>query len=170
MGEPTRNPSKAEQLEFRPRGEYLFFSGDAAFSERAAVNAGSTFIPLVGGVPGVPGPLSHDESTEDLRDRVAAAMDQLRPGQRELLTLVFYEGRSISEIARAQNVSRQAVHKRFRKAKADLQTVISAFWGEYEHIKRGYRVTPQELLDQNKITQAEFVELMEITGGGHAED
>jgi predicted DNA-binding protein YlxM (UPF0122 family) len=163
VSEAVRLPSKAEQLEFRPRGEFFFFDGDARVAEQAMFEGGGTFRPLVGSVPGIQSEYALTAEQLNLRERVEFVMHRgLTDNQYALLRKVFWEGRTISAIAREEQVSRQAVHKRFLKAKKAMALMLDALYGEYEHVKRGYGVTADELLDRGDITPAEYAELKEV--------
>ncbi|MDD3653104.1 MAG: sigma-70 family RNA polymerase sigma factor [Desulfotomaculaceae bacterium] len=61
---------------------------------------------------------------KEMSRALPAALDKLLPQQRELILAVFYEGRSISEIAREQGVNEKAIRKRLKKIYQKLKIFL----------------------------------------------
>lgn len=59
-------------------------------------------------------------------ERLAAALSNLTPRQREVLVLVEGQGLSLTDVADYLGITRQAVHRHLRKARIVLSTSLSA--------------------------------------------
>jgi RNA polymerase sigma factor (sigma-70 family) len=69
--------------------------------------------------------LSAARSGDELSQRVRAAMEQLRPADREALQLVAWDGLSHAEAAQVLGCTANAVALRVHKAKARLRDILS---------------------------------------------
>ena len=56
--------------------------------------------------------------------RLAAAMEALSPAQRDLVLKVYFGEQRISDIARAEGVSKQSVHERVGRALKKLKKIL----------------------------------------------
>jgi RNA polymerase sigma-70 factor (ECF subfamily) len=61
---------------------------------------------------------------QEMRETLHNAMDKLLPRQRELIYKVFFDGRTMADIAREEGVTAKAVQDRVNKMKARLKKII----------------------------------------------
>ena len=61
---------------------------------------------------------------QETRETLHNALDKLLPQQRDLVQKVFYEGRSMADIAREEGVTAKAVQDRVNKIKVRLRKII----------------------------------------------
>lgn len=63
------------------------------------------------------------ENNEELK-ALYAAMDKLLPQQQELIKKVYFEEKSLTEIAREEGVNKSSVHKRLERIKGQLKKYL----------------------------------------------
>ena len=83
----------------------------------------STDDEVISQVPEARGPVTHLDAREELA-RVAQVLERIPQEQREALEWTIVEGRSIDEVARRQNVSRDTVKTRISRARRSLKRLL----------------------------------------------
>ncbi|WP_035288048.1 sigma-70 family RNA polymerase sigma factor [Clostridium sp. KNHs214] len=63
------------------------------------------------------------ENNEELK-ALYAAMDKLLPQQQELIKKVYFEEKSLTEIAREEGINKSSVHKRLERIKGQLKKYL----------------------------------------------
>lgn len=70
--------------------------------------------------------LSDDETQKDVTLDIESVLKRLDPQDAELLSLVYYDGMSIAQIAKMQGKPATTVYSRFNKAKKNLKAQLNA--------------------------------------------
>lgn len=70
--------------------------------------------------------LKDDETQKDVSLDIEAVLKKMSPEESDLLSLVYYDGMRISQIAKMQGVPATTVYSRFNKAKKNLKAQLNA--------------------------------------------
>lgn len=70
--------------------------------------------------------LKDDETHKDVSLDIETVLKEMDPAEAELLSLVYYDGMRISQIAKIQGVPATTVYSRFNKAKKNLKAQLNA--------------------------------------------